>query len=109
MADISNPRPMVNSKLLKNYMGRRVTTVVKVARTEGGNVVGELPDGAPITVKQAPQHVAAQSQFMEVIGVVEGDRSLRAETCTSFGDNFDMSTYNDLCQLANIENRECFV
>lgn len=88
MADISNPRPMVNSKLLKNYMGRRVTTVVKVARTEGGNVVGELPDGAPITVKQAPQHVAAQSQFMEVIGVVEGDRSLRAETCTSFGDNF---------------------
>ena len=88
MADISNPRPMVNSKLLKNYMGRRVTTVVKVGRVEAGNVVGELPDGAPITVRQASQHVATQSQFMEVIGVVESDRSMRAETCTSFGNNF---------------------
>ena len=69
-------------------MGRRVTTVVKVTRVEAGNVVGELPDGAPITVRQAPQHVAAQSQFVEVIGIVEGDRMMRAETCTSFGDNF---------------------
>lgn len=88
MADISNPRPMVNSKVLKNYTGRRVTTVVKVLKLEGGSVVGEMPDGAGITVKQAPSHVAAQSTFMEVIGIVESDRFLRAETCTSFGDNF---------------------
>ena len=91
MADISNPRPMVNSKLLKKYMGRRVTTVVKVTRVEGGNVMGELPDGVPITVRQAPQHVAAQAQFVEVIGVVEGDQMLRVETLTSFGDNFGKS------------------
>lgn len=109
MADISNPRPMVNSKVLKNYTGRRVTTVVKVLKLEGGSVVGEMPDGAGITVKQAPSHVAAQSTFMEVIGIVESDRFLRAETCTSFGDNFDMPTYNELCQLSNGENRDCFV
>lgn len=88
MADTSNPRPMVNSKALQNYTGRRVTTVVKVVKIEGGSVVGEMPGGATITVTQAPQHIAAQAAFMEVIGVVESDRFLRAETCTSFGDNF---------------------
>lgn len=88
MSDISNPRPMVNSKLLRKYVGRRVTTVVKVLRMEGGNVVGELPDGAPIKVHRAPQHVAAQSMFVEVIGVVESNHSLRAQTCTGFGDDF---------------------
>lgn len=88
VADISTRRPMVNSKLLRNYIGRKVTTVVKVWRVEGGNVFGELPDGTPITVHRAPQHVAAQSMFMEVIGVVESERFLRAQICTGFGDNF---------------------
>jgi len=69
-------------------MGRRVTTVVKVFLVEGGSAVGEMPDGVPITVHRAPQHVAAQSLFMEVIGGVESDRFLRAQTCTGFGDDF---------------------
>lgn len=94
MADISKARPMVNSKLLRKYLGKRVTTVVKVLQVEGGNVVGELPDGAPITVHRAPQHVAAQSMFVEVVGVVESDRFLRAQICTGFGDNFGKARLN---------------
>lgn len=62
--------------------------MAKVVRAESGNVVGGMPDGAVVTVKGASEEVAAQSTFMEVIGVVESDCSLRAETCTSFGDNF---------------------
>lgn len=51
MVDILNFWLMVNLKLLKNYMGRRVMIVVKVVRMEGGNVVGELFDGVLIMVK----------------------------------------------------------
>lgn len=88
MTDISNPRPQVNAALFKNYVGRRVTTVIKVSRNEGGTLVGDAPDGIQITVRQVPPHAATSSVFVEVIGVVENDHSLRAEVCTSFGDNF---------------------
>lgn len=78
---------MVNAGLFKNYVGRRVTTVVKVLRTEGGTLVGQAPDGLQVSVRQAP-HSGDASQFVEVIGVVEGDNSMRAEICTNFGDKF---------------------
>lgn len=101
-ADITKARPMVNSKLLRKYMGRRVTTVIKVKRVEKGKVVGELPDGVPITVHKVPQHIAAQSMFVEVVGVVESDRLLKAQTCTGFGDSFGKSSKHQIFLLEHV-------
>ncbi|KAH9569397.1 hypothetical protein CY35_03G131100 [Sphagnum magellanicum] len=112
MADTSNPRPIVNAGLLKKYLGRRVTTVMKVLRSDGADLVGQAPDGTSVTVHKAPLSSSsggAFSQFVEVVGIVEGENSLRAEICTNFGDSFDMATYNQLCQLANSDNKDCFI
>jgi replication factor A3 len=112
MADTSNPRPMVNAGLLKKYLGRRVTTVMKVLRSDGADLVGQAPDGTSVTVHKASLNSSsggAFSQFVEVVGIVEGENSLRAEICTNFGDSFDMATYNQLCQLANSDNKDCFI
>lgn len=106
-ADITKARPMVNSKLLRKYMGRRVTTVIKVRRVEKGKVVGELPDGVLITVHKIPQHIAAQSMFVEVVGVVESDRLLRAQTCTGFGDNFGKYRVIEAQNFSSITFRWC--
>ncbi|KAH7414833.1 hypothetical protein KP509_14G013100 [Ceratopteris richardii] len=88
--DTSNPAPFVNAELLKRYPGRRVRCVLKVVRAEGNSSLSGLTsDGLHISVKQVPS-VASLSQFVEVIGVVDSDRSLRAEICTNFGDTFGM-------------------
>ncbi|XP_024536662.1 replication protein A 14 kDa subunit B-like [Selaginella moellendorffii] len=110
--DTSSPCPMVNGELLRRYPGRRVRCVIRVSRMEAGGsvIVGQTADNVQVTVKQmgAPP-VGALTEFVEVIGVAEGDRSIRAETCTSFGGGFDMSIYNQLCQMANGEFQELFV
>eukprot|EP00249_Psilotum_nudum_P000380 c1175_g1_i1 orf=1-258(-) len=85
--DTSNPAPMVNAELLRRYQGRRVRSVMKVLRTEMGGFVGQSCDGQQVQVRQVP-NVGSFTQFVEVIGVVENDSSVRAEICTNFGDNF---------------------
>ncbi|KAG0358372.1 hypothetical protein BGZ54_010452 [Gamsiella multidivaricata] len=36
------------------------------------------------------------TQFVEVIGVVNGDNSITEMISTNFGNDFDMETYNEL-------------
>ncbi|MCO5557584.1 hypothetical protein L7F22_011150 [Adiantum nelumboides] len=107
--DTSNPAVLVNAELLKRFPGRRVRCVVKVVRAEGNSAfAGLTSDGMHISVKQTSP-IASLSQFVEVIGVTDSDRSLRAEICTNFGDNFDMASFNQLVQMANSEQQPLFI
>eukprot|EP01018_Ginkgo_biloba_P006777 Gb_36734 [translate_table: standard] len=85
--DTSNPAVMVNGEVIRRYIGRRVRCVLNVVRSDGGILLGQTSDGQQISVKQAPPAISL-SQFVEVIGVAETDRTIRAETCTNFGDKF---------------------
>lgn len=85
--DTSSPAVFVNGELLKMYVGRRVRAVVKIMGIEGGGVVGQSTDGHQLMIKGS-QPSYPLSNFIEVIGVAESDRSIRAEICTDFGDNF---------------------
>nr|ADE76427.1 unknown [Picea sitchensis] len=106
--DTSNPAVLVNGEVIRRYVGRRVRCVLKVIRGDGGILQGETSDGQQISVKQAPPAISL-SQFVEVIGIAENDRTIRAEICTNFGDKFEMSSYNQLCQLANSEHQSLFI
>ncbi|KAI5083936.1 hypothetical protein GOP47_0000105 [Adiantum capillus-veneris] len=107
--DTSNPAALVNAELLKRYVGRRVRCVVKVVRAEGNSAfAGLTSDSMHISIKQASP-ISSLSQFVEVIGVVDSDRSLRAEICTNFGDNFDMASFNQLVQMANSDYQPLFM
>jgi replication factor A3 len=80
--DTSNPAPLVNAELLKRYTGRRVRCVMKVLREEGSSsFVGLSSDGMQLSVKH-PSAGLPRAQFVEVIGVADSDRSLRAEIVT---------------------------
>ncbi|CAM6085468.1 unnamed protein product [Calypogeia fissa] len=104
----SNPALFANAALMKGLLGRRVRTVLKIVQADGGTIQGQSPDGMTITVRQVVKNEEF-SPFVEVVGVVEGELSLRCEKCTNFGDKFDMSNFNSLCQLANSQHSEIFI
>ncbi|XP_078178035.1 replication protein A 14 kDa subunit-like [Carex rostrata] len=106
--DTSSPAVFVNGEIMKLYMGRRVRTVVQVVRNEGGAVVGQSTDNQQLTVKGGATSVPV-THFMEVIGIADGPQSIRAEICSDFGSNFDTSSYNGLCKLANGQFKNLFL
>ncbi|MED6134073.1 hypothetical protein PIB30_034112 [Stylosanthes scabra] len=106
--DTSNPAVFVNAELLQFYVGRRVRAVIQILQSEGGVVIGKSTDERQLVVKGPPPPVPL-TNFVEVIGIVDNDRSIRAEIWTNFGNAIDMFSYNKLCQLANGEFKHLFV
>ncbi|KAI9090770.1 hypothetical protein K1719_028623 [Acacia pycnantha] len=105
--DTSNPAVFVNGELLRLYVGRRVRAVVQVVRSDAGGIIGKSTDEKQILVKGLP--LGALANFVEVIGVADSDRSIRAEIWTNFGDSIDTFSYNKLCQLASGEFKHLFL
>ncbi|CAM8877898.1 hypothetical protein QQ045_019512 [Rhodiola kirilowii] len=105
--DTSNPAALVNAELLRLYLGKKVRTVVQVMRTEGGVVHARSADGQQIILKGTPP--APLTTFVEVIGTADSNQSIRADIWTNFGDSFELSNFNQICQLANGEFKHLFL
>ncbi|XP_028795572.1 replication protein A 14 kDa subunit B-like [Neltuma alba] len=105
--DTSNPAVFVNGELLRLYVGRRVRAVVQVVRSDAGGIIGKLTDEKQIVVRGV--HPGALANFVEVIGIADSDRSIRAEIWTNFGDSIDTFSCNKLCHLANGEFKHLFL
>ncbi|KAL8125731.1 hypothetical protein AgCh_013119 [Apium graveolens] len=105
--DTSNPAAFVNGELLRMYVGRRVRTVIQVLRTDGGGVVGKSCDDQQITV--SGQLPAPLTTFVEITGIAQGPQSIQSDNGTNFGDQFDLSNFNQLCKLANGEYKHLFI
>ncbi|KAJ0976385.1 hypothetical protein J5N97_018350 [Dioscorea zingiberensis] len=52
---------------------------------------------------------SASNAKMKVIGIADGNQSIRAEISTDLGENFDVVAYDGLCQLANGKHRNLFL
>ncbi|XP_020589947.1 replication protein A 14 kDa subunit-like [Phalaenopsis equestris] len=107
--DTSSPAVFVNAELLKMHVGRRVRIVLQVTRIEGGVMIGQSTDGQQLTVKGADLQSIPLPHYVEVIGIADGNHSIRAEICTNFGENFDAVSYNGLCKLANGKFKSLFL
>ncbi|GAV66910.1 Rep_fac-A_3 domain-containing protein [Cephalotus follicularis] len=105
--DTSNPAVFVNGGLLRLHVGRKVRAVIQVLRSDGGNVTGKSTDELQLVVKGIPP--SPLTTFVEVIGIADSEKSIRAEIWTNFGDTFDIHNYNQLCQLANGEYKHLFL
>uniref|UniRef100_A0A7N2M755 Uncharacterized protein n=1 Tax=Quercus lobata TaxID=97700 RepID=A0A7N2M755_QUELO len=84
--DTSNPSVFVNAELLRLYVGRRVRAVIQVLRSDGGVVTGKSTDENQIIVKGSPP--VPLSNFVEVIGIADTEKSIRAEIWSNFGNTF---------------------
>ena len=81
MADIT---PRVNKALISKYRGGNVRLVGKVLSQADGKATIEAKDG-PVVVSTQSQY---GSTYVEVIGHVESDDSIKEFTYSDFGDNF---------------------
>ncbi|KAK7284854.1 hypothetical protein RJT34_19607 [Clitoria ternatea] len=106
--DTSNPAAFVNAELLHFYVGRRIRALMQVLRSDGGVVIGKSTDEKQLVVKGSPPP-APLTSFVEVVGIVDSDKSIRAEIWTNFGDAIDVAIYNKLCQLAHAEFKHLFL
>ncbi|XP_050226825.1 replication protein A 14 kDa subunit B-like [Mercurialis annua] len=105
--DTSQPAIFVNGALLPMHVRKRVRTVVQIIGSDRVGVTGKSSDDHQITIKGNPP--PSLTNFVEVIGIADTDKSIQPEIWTSFGDTFDTSSYNQLCQLANGEYRSLFL
>ncbi|KMZ63176.1 Replication protein A 14 kDa subunit B [Zostera marina] len=107
--DTSTPAVFISGReMLQMYSGRRVRTVIHVVRIDGMSIIGKSSDGNELIVRGCPSF--PPSHFVEVIGIADAaDLSVRSEISTDFGVNFDMLSYNKLCQLANGEFKHLFI
>lgn len=103
--DTSNPAVFVNGALLHMYVGRRVRTVIQVIQSDSGGVTGKSTDDHQLVVKGS-QPTFPLTNFAEVIGIADSDRSIRAEMWTNFGNTFGMILllYHLFCSLIVVRN-----
>lgn len=90
--DPLSPAVLVNAELLPFYVGRRVRTVMQVVRSDALAVIGKSPDEKQLIVKGSPP--APLTSFVEVIGIVNSDKSIKAELWTNFGDEIGIVFYS---------------
>ncbi|KAG6601223.1 Replication protein A 14 kDa subunit B, partial [Cucurbita argyrosperma subsp. sororia] len=105
--DTSNPAVFCNGELLNMHSGRKIRAVVQVIQSDGGVVTGKSTDEQHLTVHGLP--TVPLMNFVEVVGIAEGNKIINVEHWTDFGNTFDAQSYNQLCQLANGEFRSLFL
>lgn len=85
--DTSNIAVFVNADQLHFNVGRRVRAVMQVVQSDGVAVIGKSMDEKQIVARgigSPPPNPL--TNFVEVIGIVNSDKSIRAEIWTNFGD-----------------------
>ncbi|KDP43387.1 hypothetical protein JCGZ_26487 [Jatropha curcas] len=107
--ETSSPAIFVNGETLQMYTGKKVRAVVQVIECDGGNTIVKSTDEHEWIVKELPLPSVPLLNYIEVIGVAETNKSIRAELCTDFGNTFDAQSYNQLCKLANGEHKALFL
>jgi hypothetical protein len=82
--------PRINSTLLANFIGQSVTLVGRKTGTNGHMMHIEGPDGGDIVIDRSVSNRPWGTAFVEVVGVVNSDRTVRESRSTDFGNDFGM-------------------
>ncbi|KDD74044.1 hypothetical protein H632_c1625p0 [Helicosporidium sp. ATCC 50920] len=92
---------------MSQYIGKRVRMVGKVEGVQGNSLQLRAADDGMVTVFL--RGAAPSDSYIEVEGNVESPNTIRETACTPFGNNFDLSNYNELCKLSNGQYKSLFM
>eukprot|EP00242_Pyramimonas_sp_CCMP2087_P003725 CAMPEP_0198212438 /NCGR_PEP_ID=MMETSP1445-20131203/26067_1 /TAXON_ID=36898 /ORGANISM="Pyramimonas sp., Strain CCMP2087" /LENGTH=107 /DNA_ID=CAMNT_0043886881 /DNA_START=111 /DNA_END=434 /DNA_ORIENTATION=+ len=106
--DVSAPTARVNGQQLAQQVGKKVRLVCKNESIDGTLMRVTAADGAAVTVQLTGSGSYATA-YLEFEGIVENSSTVREIEHTNFGDTFDMTAYDELCQLSNGEHRNLFI
>uniref|UniRef100_A0A7S2UTE4 Replication factor A protein 3 n=1 Tax=Fibrocapsa japonica TaxID=94617 RepID=A0A7S2UTE4_9STRA len=101
--------PRINGSLRQNFVGRPVCLVGKVldVQENSGSAVIQSSDGSSVQVVMAPGSSYLTS-FVEIVGEVLPDLSIKEFKSIDYGENFDLDLYNQVLQLANGKYQKLF-
>ncbi|KAG0206116.1 hypothetical protein BGX28_002369 [Mortierella sp. GBA30] len=94
MSSILPITPRVNSAMLSQYVGQPVRFVGKIIEQNGTRAVMAASDKGQVHVHMTELSQYG-TQYVEVIGTVNGDFSISEMASTNFGNDFDLDTYNE--------------
>ena len=108
-AGLSEVAPRVNGQQMAMMKGKKVRLVGQVVGPEGDLYKFVAPDNLEVQVKPSAGG-NYETKFVEVEGVVNGGGVLEEHSFVNFGDNFEMSNYNELCTLYHSQTgKEVFI
>ncbi|GAN10308.1 replication factor A protein 3 [Mucor ambiguus] len=96
---MDKPTPRINSSLREKFVGQTVRVTGKLVSLSGNTAVLESTDHGQILV-----HLNGESQwgtdYIEVIGQVEPDFTLKEFKTTNFGNDFDLELANKVVEYS---------
>lgn len=92
--------PRINSSMLPNYIGRVVRISGKLISLQTDAVI-ESTDGGQITVIVAPNSPIGSDTYLEIIGKVESENTIREMDTCNFGDNYDLNLAQAVVEITN--------
>ncbi|OBZ88362.1 Replication factor A protein 3 [Choanephora cucurbitarum] len=96
---MDKPTPRINSALREKYVGRVVRLVGKLHSLSGNTAVLDASDHGQVMVK-----LNGESQwgtdYVEVIGQIESDYTLREFKTSNLGNSFDLDMANKVVEYS---------
>ncbi|KAI0367635.1 replication factor A protein 3 [Pilatotrama ljubarskyi] len=96
MADHRSPR--VNKARMADYKGQMVRLIAKLISFRDDVAIVEASDGGEVEVKLL-KDVKIDTAYIEVIGQVADERTIKMMGCIPLGANVDMKLANDVVQV----------
>ncbi|WWD15922.1 hypothetical protein CI109_100346 [Kwoniella shandongensis] len=94
------PEPRINSKYLTQHRGETVRLTAKVASLSGDTAMVETSDGQQIGV-HIPRDMHIADQYVEIIGTVKDDLSIKAHTHIGLGDKLDLKAVDAIVEFSH--------
>ncbi|KAI0720731.1 replication factor A protein 3 [Cerioporus squamosus] len=96
MADQRSPR--VNKALMANFKGQTVRLTAKLITFKDGRAIVEATDGGQVEVS-LPRNDQLDCQYLEIIGRVEDERTIKMLSHTKLADDVDMKVSDQIVQI----------
>ncbi|PIL36612.1 hypothetical protein GSI_00301 [Ganoderma sinense ZZ0214-1] len=96
MAEHRSPR--VNKALIANYQGQTVRLIAKLTTFKDDVAIVETSDGGEVQVKLL-RDFSPSSTYLEIIGQVTNERTIKMAGYLNMGDDVDMKLANQVVQI----------
>ncbi|TBU27013.1 replication factor A protein 3 [Dichomitus squalens] len=94
----TNRSPRVNKTLMAKYSGQTVRLIAKLISLKDDTAIVETSDGGQVEVKLL-RNFSHGSTYLEVIGQVQDERTIKMVGCVSLGDDVDMKLVDQIVQI----------
>ncbi|ODN98533.1 replication factor A3 [Cryptococcus wingfieldii CBS 7118] len=94
------PEPRINSRYLNDHIGETVRLAAKVTGVSGDTATIQTSDGGTVGI-HIPRDMHIQDEYVEIIGTVKEDSTVKAHTHIGLGKSLDMKAVNSVVDFSH--------